>query len=238
MRHDMQTFRSRPEPRVATGITILDLDRTLTRSGTYSPFLIRAAARTAPWRLTLVPVVLACMIAYRTRCISRKTLKQLMHRLMLGRRLVRARVDALAEDFADRVVSRGLHREALPLIARERQDGRVLILATAAHRFYAEAIARRLGIEQIVATESEWHGDGLGSGIVGENCHGAGKLQAVLAHLEAAGLSRCDLHMRCYSDDASDMPCFEASDQCIVVNPSRTLAEHARARNWQILRMH
>lgn len=237
MLHDIQSLHPYPELPTALGVTIVDLDRTLTRNGTYSPFLIHAAARTAPWRLALLPAVLACMIAYRARCMSRKTLKQLMHRLMLGRRLARAQVDAMAEAFADRIVSHGLHREALPLIARERDDGRIVILATAAHRFYAEAIARRLGIENVVATESEWHRDSLGPGITGENCRGNAKLQAVLTHIETLGLLRHNLHLRCYSDDASDIPCFEASDQCFAVNPSRKLARGARARKWQILRI-
>lgn len=223
-------------PDQVIGVTILDLDRTLTRYGTYSPFLIRAAANEAPWRLALIPAVLVCMIAYRSRCISRKTLKEAMHRLMLGDRLPRTRVRRLADAFADHVAARGLYREALPLIARERDDGRVLILATAAHRFYAEAIARRLGIEHIVATESEWHEDTLRSRIVGENCHGPAKLAAVLAHLAASGWSRGDVHLRCYSDDASDLPSFHASDERFVVNPSRALAGHARGLGWSVLR--
>src|SRR5687768_16960439 len=40
-----------------TGISIFDVDRTLTARPTYSLFLLNAAWRSAPWRLVLVPVI-------------------------------------------------------------------------------------------------------------------------------------------------------------------------------------
>jgi hypothetical protein len=73
------------------GVTIVDLDRTITRRGTYSPFLIHAALRRAPWRLLLVPVVIAFMVGYRLGWIERKALKQRMHALLLGRAVPRGR---------------------------------------------------------------------------------------------------------------------------------------------------
>jgi HAD superfamily hydrolase (TIGR01490 family) len=218
------------------GVTILDLDRTLTKRGTYSPFLLQAAWADAPWRLTLVPAVLAGMAAYPLGLISRKSLKQAMQRLMLGRQVRRAQAEALAARFADRLLARGLHAEALPLIARERAAGRTLILATAAHRFYVTAIAARLGIDHVVATESEWHGDTLLPGIAGDNCYGPAKRDAVLACLGRLAIARPAAHLRCYSDDRSDLPIFEASDERLVVNPKRKLARLADERGWRRLR--
>ncbi|HEY0314917.1 MAG TPA: HAD-IB family phosphatase [Sphingomonas sp.] len=220
------------------GVTILDLDRTLTRRGTYSPFLLYVARREAPARLLLVPVVIAAMIAYKAGWIGRKRLKELMHRMMLGAAVHRSRIETLAAQFADRIVARGLHAEALPLIAAEKAAGRVLILATAAHRFYAAPLAARLGIGHVVATESEWRGDRLSPAIAGENCFGRDKADAVLIHLDRLGLSRSEIALRCYSDDRSDCPCFEESDECFVVNPSAKLQALAIARGWQRLRFH
>ena len=218
------------------GVTILDLDRTLTRHGTYSPFLLRSAWRHAPHRLALVPVVLAWMLAYRLKRIDRASLKQRMFQLMLGPALAGETVAALAAAFADHVVRAGLHAEALPLIAREQAAGRRIVLATAAHRFYAEAIARRLGIADVVATESRWVDGRLTPALAGPNCHGPDKAAAVREKLRALGLHRAGVHLRVYSDDISDLPCFEEGDQCFVVNPSRKLARLAHARTWSSLR--
>lgn len=230
--HDLRD----PQAKVAlTGVTVFDLDRTITRRGTYSPFLIHAAIRCAPWRLLLVPAVLACMIGYRFGLMDRKTLKQRMHALMLGRAVPKATVDRLAESFADRVMRSNVHPAMLDLIAAERAEGRVVILATAAHRFYATAIARRIGIDRVVATESVWRRGMLMPGLHGENCYGADKAIALHRHLRGARLDRSAISLRFYSDDASDLPCFEASDEAIAVNPSKKLARTSAARGWPVI---
>ena len=35
-----------------TELAIYDMDRTITRTGTFTPFMIHAAIRLAPWRLS------------------------------------------------------------------------------------------------------------------------------------------------------------------------------------------
>jgi hypothetical protein len=47
-----------------TDFAIYDMDRTVTRRATYTPFLMHCALRRAPWRLLLLPFVIASMIAY------------------------------------------------------------------------------------------------------------------------------------------------------------------------------
>jgi HAD superfamily hydrolase (TIGR01490 family) len=219
------------------GVTIIDLDRTLTRRGTYSPFLIYAAGRSAPWRLVLIPAVLACMAGYRLGWMSRKRLKQRMHRMLLGPAIPRARVERLASAFAARVMRSNLNPGARDLVAREQAEGRLVVLATAAHRFYAEAVAHRLGIDRVVASESVWRGDQLTPELRGANCYGADKAVAVRRYLDGMGLDRSAVSLRCYSDDISDLPCFEACDEAIAVNPSAALERMSGARGWPVLRL-
>jgi HAD superfamily hydrolase (TIGR01490 family) len=219
------------------GVTIIDLDRTLTRRGTYSPFLVYAASRRAPWRLLLIPAVLACMLGYRLGWMSRKNLKQRMHRMLLGGAVPQALVERLAEGFAARVMTSNLNPGARDLVAREKSEGRRVILATAAHRFYAEAIADKLGIDRVVATESVWRSGRLTPELLGENCYGADKAAAVQRYLRATGSDRSAISLRCYSDDVSDLPCFEACDEAIVVNPSAALERIGAARGWSMLRL-
>lgn len=216
-------------------VTILDLDRTVTRRGTYTPFLLHAARAVAPWRLALAPVVILVMLAYRLHLISRDRLKETMHALLLGSSVAGSTIAALASGFAERVVRRGLHADAVRLIAREQREGRLVILATAAHRFYAEAIAQRLGINEVVATESYWHAGRLSHRILGANCHGRAKVAAVRRRLTELGLDRSAVRLRCYSDDLSDLPCFQASDEPVAVNPSARLERHARAHGWRVI---
>jgi HAD superfamily hydrolase (TIGR01490 family) len=224
-----------PQASATQAVTIIDLDRTITRRGTYSPFLLFSARRLAPWRLALIPAVLLSMAAYKLRLIPRRALKQTMHRLMLGRSLGRQEAIGLADAYADHVLAANLNSAAATLIATEQAQGRRIILATAAHRLYAEAIARKLGIDDVVATESVWRDAALMPEIDGENCRGLEKARRVRAYLDALGLDRSRISVRCYSDDASDLPCFEFADEPVAVNPTRKLSRLAQAKHWPIL---
>ena len=40
-----------------TDLAIYDMDKTITRVPTYTPFLVHVATRRSPWRLLLLPLV-------------------------------------------------------------------------------------------------------------------------------------------------------------------------------------
>ncbi|QHL89631.1 HAD-IB family hydrolase [Sphingomonas changnyeongensis] len=221
--------------RAAAKISIFDLDRTLTRQPTYTALLLFMAWNHARWRLVLVPLVLAAMLAYLARLVSRRRLKEIEHALLIGSAVPRATVHALAERFADRLDRNGFFAEGRQRIAAERAEGRRVILATAANGFYVEALARRLGIDELVCTRSTWHDDRLTPAIDGDNCYGEAKREMVERHLEAEGLARADIHVRFFSDHASDRPTFEWSDEPVAVNPSAKLRALATRRRWPVL---
>lgn len=222
--------------RALTPISIFDLDRTLTRRGTYTPFLIYAAAHVAPWRLALLPAMAGAMFLYKAKLLNRRQLKQLQHRLLIGRTIPRDRIDRLAAGFAERVGRTNLLGDAVAQIEREQSEGRRVIVATAANHYYLAAIARHLGVDDVVSTRSSWRGDQLLAAIEGENCYGPAKRAMVMTYLREQGLVRSELHMRFYSDHVSDLPTFEWADEPIAVNPSRGLLVEARQRGWPVLR--
>ena len=65
-------------------LAIYDMDRTVTRRATYTPFLLHCALRRSPWRLLLLPFVILSMLAYVGKLIDRGRLKEINHRLLLG----------------------------------------------------------------------------------------------------------------------------------------------------------
>ncbi|WP_157216051.1 HAD family hydrolase [Flavisphingomonas formosensis] len=216
-------------------VAVFDLDRTITRRGTWSPFLIAAARKRAPWRLLMVPAVIGAMGGYKLGLLSRQGLKQFMHHCMIGGTLDRAAVQRLSDDFADRVVAKEVRADALTQIRREQARGARVIVASAANCFYLRAIAARLGVDDVVGTESDWTGDCLRPKLSGENCYGKAKRDRVLAYLAAQGLDRSRIHIRFYSDDASDLPLFESVDEPIAVNPTSKLRAIAHLRGWPTL---
>lgn len=217
------------------GVSVFDLDKTLTRNPTYTPLLIHFALGLAPWRLLTAPAVATVMIGHVLKLVSRRRTKELQHRMLVGGSVARADVTRLAQSFATKLDGNGLLAAGRARIAEERAAGRRIVLATAANRYYAEALGALLGVDDIIATGSTWEGDRLRPEIAGENCYGPAKRAMVEDYFETLGLRRADLHIRFFSDHASDRPMFEWADEQFAVNPSRKLRALARQKGWPVL---
>ena len=216
------------------GLAVFDLDRTIVRFGTYTPFLLRYAVRHAPWRLLFAPVVLVLMVGYKLGLLDRGGLKERMFRLLIGRPTM-ALMDEVSKDFADHVVTRHCFKEAVEAVARHRQAGDTLILATASFAFYARHIADRLGFDHTVGTLLEESDGRLHPRIRGGNCYGPEKKSMVLDFLSRTVGEGASFIF--YTDDKSDIPLLDVAAAGILVNPKKYLAEYGAARaNMQIVR--
>ena len=217
-------------------LAIYDMDRTITRRATYTPFLIHAALRLAPWRLALLPFVLLAMIAYGVRLIDRARLKEINYRLLIGGALPPEKLEPVIESFADRQIATNIMPGARAAIEADRAAGRRLVMATASYRIYAGAIAQRLGFKDVIATETQLDTKGrIVARIDGRNCYGDVKLAMIQAWLEREGLSREAVHIRFYSDHVSDAPVHRFSDEPVATNAHDRLIKLAKAEGWEVL---
>lgn len=217
-------------------LAIYDMDRTITRMPTWTPFLWHWARRHAPWRLVFAPAILGLAGAYKLGLISRGGLKQQAQRLILGRSTPPERLAQGTSAFAAHVVAQGVVPGALARIAADKAAGYELVLATASYRFYVADIAAALGFDHVIATDSVYAADGrLEARIEGENCYGAGKLRMVEAWLAREGTDRAHAQVRFYSDHVSDAPVFEWADEAFAVNAHGPLRTLAKARGWPVL---
>jgi HAD superfamily hydrolase (TIGR01490 family) len=216
-------------------LAIYDMDRTVTRRPTYTPFLLHCAVRRAPWRLVFVPLVALSMLAYVTRLIDRAKLKEINHYLLLGRHIHPRDLQPLVNSFADAQVRTNIRPGARRAIARDKAEGRRLVLATASYRLYADAIAERLGFDDVIGTASIIGLDErVHARIAGENCYGPAKLRMIAEWVAKSGLKGMHGHVRFYSDHVSDQPAFEWADEPVAVNPHGKLRRLADQRGWQI----
>lgn len=216
-------------------LAIYDMDRTVTRHATYTPFLLHCATRRAPWRLLFLPMVLLSMIAYAARLIDRARLKEINHRLLLGGRVHARDLQPLVDSFAAGQVATNIRPGARKAIARDKTEGRRVVLATASYRLYADAIAARLGFDDVIGTGSVIGlDDRVHAKIAGDNCYGPAKLRMIADWVEQSGLRGVHGHVRFYSDHVSDRPAFEWSDEPVAVNPHGKLRRLAEARGWTI----
>jgi len=221
---------------VSDEIAIYDMDRTITRVGTYTPFLIHAARARAPWRLLLLPVALLVMLAYVFKLMTRARLKEINQSLLLGRHIAPADLAPLTTSFAERTWQLNTLPGALRQIEVDRAAGRRLVLATASYRLYVEAIADRLGFDDVIATNSIIGIDArVTAKIDGENCYGPAKLRMIEAWFAAQGIDRMSVQVRFYSDHASDAPVMEWADEPFAANPSAKMRALAERRGWPIV---
>jgi HAD superfamily phosphoserine phosphatase-like hydrolase len=217
-------------------LAIYDMDRTITRRATYTPFLVHAAVGLAPWRLALFPLVLLATAAYGLKLIDRGRLKEISYALLIGRRVAPERLEPVIDSFAERQVAANIMPGARRAIAADKAAGRKLVMATASYRLYAAAIARRLGFDDLIATETRLDGKGrVVARIDGANCYGLAKKDMIEAWLQNQGLAREAVHIRFYSDHVSDHHVHRWADEAVAANAHARLVSLAEAEGWEVV---
>ncbi len=216
-------------------LAVYDMDRTVTKRSTYTPFLLHCALRRAPWRLVFLPLVIGSMLSYLAKVIDRGTLKEINHRLLIGHRVHLNQLKVLVESFAEKQVASNIRPGARAAIARDKKEGRRLVLATASYRLYADAIAERLGFDDVIGTGSIIGPDErVHAKIEGENAYGEAKMRMIADWVGKSGLKGKDGHVRFYSDHVSDAPVFEWADEPVAVNPHGKLRRLAEQGGWAV----
>jgi HAD superfamily hydrolase (TIGR01490 family) len=214
-------------------LAIYDMDKTITAAPTWTRFLVHAARARAPWRLALMPAVGLAGIGYALKLLDRGRLKQVAQRLILGAALSPAEVERLSERFAEAEVRDGVLQGARDRIKADRAAGYRLVMATASHGYYAATIAKRLGFDDVIATQARRNcQDDILPLIDGDNCYGPVKLRMVESWLAGQGMVRTDVHVRAYSDHVSDAPLLEWADEAFAVNAHGPLRILAAKRGW------
>ena len=134
---------------------------------------------------------------------------------------------------ADHVMATNIRDGALARIAQDRAEGYRLLLATASYRLYVDAIARRAGFDDVIATDHLGQDmDYVRARIAGENCYDVAKLTMIREWMAREGIDRASTHIRAYSDHVSDAPMLGFADEAYAANPHPPLAQLAREKGW------
>jgi HAD superfamily hydrolase (TIGR01490 family) len=217
-------------------IAIYDMDKTITRRATYNGFLAHMALRRTPWRLLFLPLLPFGLLLYFFKVWERRRLKEFSQSLLIGRRVRREEFARYLESHADLVVGKNVYPQLRTLVAQEKAEGYRHVMATASYRLYVEAIAHRLGFEDVIATDLATDDSGhVLARIDGHNCYDTAKLAKVIEWLAVHGLARDDCHIRAYSDHVSDAPLLGFADEAYATNPHPPLAKMAAQRGWTVL---
>jgi HAD superfamily phosphoserine phosphatase-like hydrolase len=220
---------------MSTTLAIYDMDRTVTRGPTFGPFLWHALWRLAPWRAVFAPLTALATLAYSLKLIDRGRLKEITYRLLVGPASPE-RLEPVVQSFADKQCRTNILDGARERLAADKAAGRRLVLATASYRLYAAAIARRLGFDDVIATDTQIDAKGRTiAKIDGRNCYGLGKLDMIEAWLQKQGLDRDAVHIRFYSDHVSDSHVHRWADEAFATNAHARLIKVAKDEGWEVL---
>lgn len=122
---------------------------------------------------------------------------------------------------------------ALELIDKHRQAGDTLMIITATNRFVTAPIARKLGIDILLATECEREGDRYTGRTTDVPCFREGKVTRLQRWLEENNESLAGAYF--YSDSQNDLPLLRMVDHPVAVDPDDTLHAHALAHGWPVI---
>lgn len=213
------------------GTAIFDLDKTITRQGTWSRF-VRHATGGGLGFWGKLPLAGVQAIKYKLGLADRASVKVRAIELYLAGRS-RGELEKLANEFVAADVARGLRKEARAVIEAHRTAGDRLVIASAAVDLICDAMARELGFDGVICTRLCWSADGcLMPRLDGENCYGEEKLRRVEAFFEG---QRPDGPIVFYSDHHTDLPCLNWADRGVAVNPSAKLRAQAGANNVEVV---
>jgi HAD superfamily hydrolase (TIGR01490 family) len=209
---------------------IFDFDKTISKHDSYISFLM-LALRSRPWRIFFSLHLPFMALFYVFGFLNNSSLKQIFLKAIL-RGAQRTAVSDLCDLFVSKLLTSGLHADALRTIKRHQDQGHFLILATASFDFYIEPVAKKLGFEQTICTKSEWIGDRLSGRISGKNCHGEIKRDVVALFLSEKNIAK---YIIAYTDHYSDLPILLLSDEGYLVNPDRLTRSKLVSYNFHIV---
>lgn len=136
-------------------------------------------------------------------------------------------------EFMEQSIKPLLLPKAVALLQQHREQGDFLLIITATNRFVTEPIAKRLGVDHLIATEPELNNGTYSGEIAGTPCYQEGKverLQQWLAHNELTMEGSFF-----YSDSHNDLALLKLVDHPVAVDPDETLRQHAKIQGWPII---
>jgi len=123
--------------------------------------------------------------------------------------------------------------KAVALLKKHHDQGDHLLIITATNGFVTRPIAKRLGVDDILATDPEVVDGRYTGNFVGTPCFQAGKITHLHEWLKSSHHSLEGAYF--YSDSINDLPLLELVDNPVAVDADERLSHIARERNWTML---
>ena len=146
--------------------------------------------------------------------------------------------EVLRQQFFTEWIRPRISDDARALVESHRAKGEVLILTTATNRFITELTARDLGIEHLIAIETESIDDVFTGKTIGVLNMREGKVVRLTQWLHTRGWAESLIgEATFYSDSINDLPLLCAVANPVAVDPDIELQREAAARGWPTIKL-
>lgn len=123
--------------------------------------------------------------------------------------------------------------KAEALIASHYAQNHTLMIITATNTFITAPIAKRLGIDILIATEPALHNGSYTGDITGIPCYREGKVERLNAWLQQNNETLAGSFF--YSDSHNDLLLLQHVDSPVAVDPDDTLKTFAEQHGWPVV---
>ena len=209
---------------------LFDMDRTLVRKETLSLYVRYQRSIGEATRRDLLRV-LYWVTQYTMGMIDAPEVAARALRVLEG--TPEAAMAARCDDWFRRYVETHVCDLGRRAVEHHREQGDLLAIVTGASPYVAWPLARRLGIDHVVASELEVGPQGLFTGrFVDPLCLGAGKIVRARRLAEAEGFELSEATF--YIDSFIDLLLLEVVAEPVIVNPDPRLQRLAKKRGGRI----
>ena len=142
-------------------------------------------------------------------------------------------LEETAAEVFDQEIKPKIYPGALDLVARDRAEGRHLVLVTGGLDFVVRPAADHFGFDDLLANKMVFD-NGVATGRLEEPLLAEqGKVEAIDAYIHSYNVEVSS--SKAYSDSWSDAPMLERAGRPAAVNPEKKLRRLAVERGWPIL---
>lgn len=138
---------------------------------------------------------------------------------------------AFHEDFMESCIAPMMLPKAEALLNEHRAKGDYLLIITATNGFITRPIGKRLGVDDILATDPEILNGAYTGKYVGTPTFQSGKVTRLNEWLQDHPFDLSEAYF--YSDSINDLPLLEKVGNPVAVDADPRLTELARARQWK-----
>ncbi len=139
------------------------------------------------------------------------------------------------EVFLTRVIDPIIPQASHELLQKHRQMGDLLVIITATNSFITGPIAKRLGVDHLLATEPECIEGRYTGEVSGVPCYREGKVVRLKSWMMS---NESELKGSWfYSDSHNDLPLLQLVDNPVAVDPDEVLQKEAILNSWPIIRL-